>query len=99
MVASSSETLRADDPSRGTRSSVGKGPDVKRTRRLIAVAAVAAVIGIPGTATAQGGNCVGTTALFAHASFPGLAKTDPGAVGDWLADVRANPDGFPWCSE
>jgi hypothetical protein len=69
----------------------------KRTRRIIAVAAVAAVIGIPGAASAQGENCVGATAQFAHAAFPGLAQTQPGAVGDWLSEVREDPSGFPWC--
>ena len=61
-------------------------------------ATAAAVIWIPAAATAQG-NCVGETARFAHASFPGLAQSAPGAVGDWLRDVRENPDGFPWCAD
>jgi hypothetical protein len=72
---------------------------MKRTRRIIAVAAVAAVIGIPGAASAQGENCVGETAQLVHTAFPGLAQTESGAVGDFLAEVRADPSGFPWCAE
>lgn len=68
---------------------------MKRTRRIVAVAAIAAVIGIPGTATAQGGNCVGATAKMMHTAF----RTLPGTVGDFLSGVRADPSGFPWCNE
>jgi hypothetical protein len=100
MVASSSGRVPADDPKRDTRSSVGKRPDMKRTRRLVAVAAVAAVVGIPGAASAQGGQpCVGETAQMFKTVFSQMAKSDQGAVGDWLRDVRENPSGFPWCGE
>jgi hypothetical protein len=81
---------------RDTRSSVGKGPDMKRTRRLVAVAAVAAVVGIPGAASAQDGNCVGQTAQIMHTAFKTLER---GGVGDLLSGVREDPSGFPWCGE
>lgn len=68
-------------------------PDMKRTRRIAAIAAIVAVIGIPGTATAQGGNCVGPTAKLMHTAF----RTIPGGVGEFLAGVREDPSGFPWC--
>ena len=68
---------------------------MKRTRRIVAAAAIAAVIGIPGTATAQGGNCVGATAKVMHTAF----RTLPGTVGEFLVGVRQEPSGFPWCSE
>lgn len=67
------------------------------TRRLIAVAAVAAFIGIPTAASAQGAPCVGETAQMFKTVFSQMAKTDQGAVGDWLRQVRENPSGFPWC--
>jgi hypothetical protein len=69
---------------------------MKWTRRLVAVAAIAAVIGIPGTATAQGGNCVGPTARIMHTAFKTL---EHGGVGDLLSGVRSDPSGFPWCGE
>jgi hypothetical protein len=68
---------------------------MKRTRRIVAAAAVAAVIGIPGTATAQGGNCVGATAKVVHMAFRTLER---GTVDDFLGAVRTDPSGFPWCS-
>jgi hypothetical protein len=68
---------------------------MKRTRRLVAIAAVAAVIGIPGTATAQGGNCVGQTAKMLHTAF----RTLDVRVGEFLGGVREDPTGFPWCGE
>ena len=69
---------------------------MKRTRTLIVVAAVAAVLGIPGAASAQGGNCVGATARVMHTAFRTLER---GGVGDLLSGVRADPSGFPWCGE
>ena len=69
---------------------------MKRTRRIVAATAVAAVIGIPGTASAQGGNCVGTTAKVVHMAFRTLER---GTVDDFLGEVRTDPSGFPWCSE
>jgi hypothetical protein len=73
-------------------------PDMKRTRKLVVVAAIATVIGIPGAAAAQGDtNCVGETAQVMHTAFPMLAKTGNGAVGRLLAGVREDPSGFPWC--
>ena len=69
---------------------------MKRTRKLIAVAAVAAVIGIPGVASAQGGqSCVGETARIMHMAFRTLER---GGVGEFLSGVRSDPSGFPWCS-
>jgi hypothetical protein len=68
---------------------------MKRTRTIAAIAALVAVIGIPGTATAGGGNCVGPTAKVMHAAF----RTLPGTVGEFLGGVREDPSGFPWCSE
>jgi hypothetical protein len=66
------------------------------TRRLIAVGAVAAVIGIPGVASAQGGqSCVGETAKIMHMAFRTLER---GGVGDFLGGVRSDPSGFPWCN-
>lgn len=73
---------------------------MKRIRTLIVLAAIAAVLGIPAAATAQGGtNCVGETAQIMHTAFPMLASSDHGAVGELLTGVRADPSGFPWCSE
>jgi hypothetical protein len=66
------------------------------TRRLIAVAAVAAFIGIPTAASAQGGqSCVGETARIMHMAFRTLER---GGVGDLLSGVRSDPSGFPWCN-
>jgi hypothetical protein len=69
----------------------------RTTRRLIAVAAIAAFIGIPTAASAQGAPCVGETAQMFKTVFSQMAKTDQGAVGDWLRQVRSDPSGFPWC--
>ena len=67
------------------------------TRRLIALGAVAAFIGIPTAASAQGTPCVGETAQMFKTVFSQMAKTEQGAVGDWLRQVRSDPSGFPWC--
>jgi hypothetical protein len=69
---------------------------MKRTRKLVAVAAIAAVIGIPGTASAQGDSCVGETAKMVHMAFKTLER---GTVDDFLGSVREDPSGFPWCGE
>jgi hypothetical protein len=71
---------------------------MKRTRKLIGVAAVATVLGIPGAASA-GQPCVGETAQMFKTVFSMMAKSEQGAVGDWLRGVRENPSGFPWCGE
>jgi hypothetical protein len=77
-----------------------KGVHVKRTRKLAVVLSLAAVIGIPGVAAAQGGptNCVGKSVQHLHTAFMGLAQSEPGAVGDMIASVRDNPDAYPWCT-
>jgi hypothetical protein len=76
-----------------------KGVKVKKPRRLAVVLALAAVVGIPGAAFAAGGptNCVGKSVQELHTAFMGLAQSDPGAVGDMIAYIRANPDAFAWC--
>ncbi len=76
-----------------------KGVHVKRTRRLAVALSLVVVIGIPGAAVAQGGptNCVGTSVQQLHTAFMGLAQSEPGAVGDMIAWIRANPDALPWC--
>jgi hypothetical protein len=73
---------------------------VKRTGKLAVVLALATVIGIPGAAAAQGGptNCVGKSVQQLHTAFMGLARSEPGAVGEMIASVRDNPDAFPWCA-
>jgi hypothetical protein len=76
-----------------------KGVHVKRTRMLAVALSLAAVIGIPGAAAAQGGptNCIGKSVQQLHTTFMGLAQSEPGAVGDMIAWIRDNPDALPWC--
>jgi hypothetical protein len=72
---------------------------MKRTRRLIAAAAVAAVIGIPGSAMAQGsGDCFAESMQRFHPAFMSAAQSGPGGLRDFIGWIRANSETFPWCA-
>ena len=71
---------------------------MKRTRKLAIGIALAAVVGIPGSAMAQGSDtCFGESVKQFHSAFMSTAQSNPGGVRDLLEWIRANEDQFSWC--
>jgi hypothetical protein len=72
---------------------------VKRFRALAIIISTAAIVGIPGAASAAGGqgNCVAETVQMLKFTFSSSAQGDQGAVADLISQARSNPDAFPWC--
>jgi hypothetical protein len=72
-----------------------KGHHVKRFRALAIITATAAIVAIPGAATAGGqNNCVAETVQMFKTTF---AHSSPGGVADLIAVARSNPGAYPWC--
>jgi hypothetical protein len=67
---------------------------VKRFRALAIIAATAAIVAIPGAASARGqDSCIAETVQMLRTTF----HADPGSAADVIAEARTNPDAFPWC--
>jgi hypothetical protein len=75
-----------------------KGVQMSRARKLAVGMSLLVVLGVPGSAVAQGSDgCFGESVKQFHSSFMGAAQSGPGALRDFIEWIRENQSTFPWC--